>query len=583
MYLSFFGLKQAPFSIAPDPRYLYMSERHREALAHLLYGGRAGGGFVLLTGEVGAGKTTVCRCFLEQVPAGCQVGYIVNPKLSVCELLQTVAQEFGIAVPDPASATVKTWVDALNRHLLQAHARGQQCLLIIDEAQHLSADVLEQLRLLTNLETHERKLLQIVLIGQPELRDKIAAPGMEQLAQRVIARDHLGALDEAGTAAYVAHRLVVAGRRGPSLFDAQALRRVHALTGGVPRRINLLCDRALLGAYAQGRPVVDQRTVEQAAQEVFDTRRRARKAKPRKGRVVLSAVAVAAAGLGVAAALLWPAVQRAPATGAGPKAAAASAVASAAASVAVSAASAAVAPVPAASAPAPAAPAVAAVALPAPFDAVADWSALASDEASALRELARDWNVVLPTGGGCGQAPALGLACWRHRAGSLPLLRQLDRPVVLTLVDAADRTAYARLEALTPTRAVLAAGDRRWTVTPAALAALWRGELLTLWRQPERLDPALAGAGAGLSLGARGPAVAALRRALDRATPGATAATETPTPADVSAARYDTALRDQVAAFQMTAGLKPDGLAGPTTLMQLMRALAVEEPRLLRE
>jgi general secretion pathway protein A len=593
MYLSFFGLKHAPFSIAPDPRYLYMSERHREALAHLLYGGRAGGGFVLLTGEVGAGKTTVCRCFLEQVPADCQVGYIVNPKLSVGELLQTVAEEFGITVPDPATATVKTWVDALNRHLLDAHARGQQCLLIIDEAQHLSPDVLEQLRLLTNLETHERKLLQIVLIGQPELRDKIAAPGMEQLAQRVIARDHLGALDEAGTTAYVAHRLVVAGRRGPSLFDPQALRRVHALTGGVPRRINLLCDRALLGAYAQGQSVVDQRMVERAAQEVFDTRRRTRKARRSKARLVLPAVAVAAAGLGVAAALLWAAGQRAPAAGAGPAAAAAPLAASAALpaapsaastaappSVAASAASAAVTAKAAASAPAPAA---SAVVLPAPFDAAADWPALAGDEAMALQELARGWGVVLPPGGGCGQAPALGLACWRHRAGSLPLLRQLDRPVVLALVDADGRTAYVRLEALRPAGAVLASGDRRWTVSPAALAALWRGELLTLWRQPERLDPALAGASAGLGLGARGPAVAALRRALDRATPGAAAASAAAPPADAGTARYDAALRDQVAAFQISAGLKPDGLAGPTTLMQLMRALAVDEPRLVRE
>ncbi|WP_137736057.1 ExeA family protein, partial [Pseudaquabacterium pictum] len=223
MYVSFFGLQHPPFSIAPDPRYLYMSERHREALAHLLYGVQAGGGFVLLTGEIGAGKTTVCRCFLEQVPAGCQVGYIVNPKLSVGELLQTVAEEFGIPpLPGAAagSATVKAWVDALNQHLLAAHAQGRHCVLIIDEAQHLSAEVLEQLRLLTNLETHERKLLQIILIGQPELRSQLAAPGMEQLAQRVIARYHLQALSAAETVAYVAHRLAVAGLAGANPFDA---------------------------------------------------------------------------------------------------------------------------------------------------------------------------------------------------------------------------------------------------------------------------------------------------------------------------------------------------------------------------
>jgi general secretion pathway protein A len=619
MYLSFFGLKHAPFSIAPDPRYLYMSERHREALAHLLYGVQAGGGFVLLTGEIGAGKTTVCRCFLEQVPAGCQVGYIVNPKLSVAELLQTIAEEFGIALPggtDAATATVKTWVDALNRHLLAAHARGQQCLLIIDEAQALSPDVLEQLRLLTNLETHERKLLQIVLIGQPELRDMVAAPGMEQLAQRVIARDHLQALDEAGTAAYVAHRLAVAGLAGPDPFEPRALRRVHGLTGGVPRRINLLCDRALLGAYAQGRSVVDQRTVEQAAREVFDTGRAQPAAGPGRGRMLL--LATAAAGVGVVAALLWPAVGRAPASGAAPVApasAASAVVASAsaprvgavsaasgasavtasasgaqpmagAASVALPSSAAASAPADGARATAAtaasAAPAVA-VAAP-PFEAATDWAALPTDEAVALRDLARTWGVALPPGGGCGQAPALGLACWRHRAGSLPLLRQLDRPVVLVLVDGG-RTAHARLVALGPTQVLLASGARQWTLTPAGLAALWRGELVTFWRLPERIDPALAGASAGLGPGASGPAVAALRRALDRAMPGgpAAGAASAAMAGDGVAATYDSALRERVAAFQLVAGLKPDGLTGPTTLMQLMRALAVDEPRLARE
>ena len=274
MYVSFFGLRQAPFSIAPDPRYLYMSERHREALAHLLYGVQGGGGFVLLSGEIGAGKTTVCRCFLEQVPAGCQVAYIFNPRLTVTELLQSVCDEFGIAVAPPAPGgqpTIKPYIDVLNAHLLAAHARGGQCVLIIDEAQNLSPRVLEQLRLLTNLETNERKLLQIILIGQPELRSLLAEPGMEQLAQRVIARYHLGALTAPETAAYVAHRLAVAGRQGAVPFDAAALRRLHGLSGGVPRRINLLADRALLGAYAQGKAQVGRKLMDQAALEVFDS------------------------------------------------------------------------------------------------------------------------------------------------------------------------------------------------------------------------------------------------------------------------------------------------------------------------
>ena len=196
MYTNYFNLKQPPFSIAPDPRYLFMSERHREALAHLLYGIGSGGGFVLLTGEIGAGKTTVCRCFIEQVPDNCRLAYIFNPKLSVEELLLTICDEFRIALPPASSGAlgVKGYVDAINGYLLDSHAQGNNNVLVIDEAQNLSPQVLEQLRLLTNLETSERKLLQIILIGQPELRTMLAQPELEQLAQRVIARYHLGPL-----------------------------------------------------------------------------------------------------------------------------------------------------------------------------------------------------------------------------------------------------------------------------------------------------------------------------------------------------------------------------------------------------
>uniref|UniRef100_UPI001E40D9BF ExeA family protein n=1 Tax=Pelomonas sp. KK5 TaxID=1855730 RepID=UPI001E40D9BF len=273
LYAKFFGLQAEPFSIAPDPRYLFMSERHRDALAHLLYGLRGGGGFVLLTGEIGAGKTTVCRCFLEQIPENCRVAYIFNPKLTVGELLRTICDEFRIEVRQPSegddTASVKRYVDALNAFLLEGHATGRNSVLIIDEAQNLAPEVLEQLRLLTNLETSERKLLQIILIGQPELRTMLARPELEQLAQRVIARFHLGALSEPETAQYVHHRMGIAGGAGAP-FDAAALKRVHQLSRGVPRRVNLLCDRALLGAYAQGRKRVDLKTLEQAAREVFD-------------------------------------------------------------------------------------------------------------------------------------------------------------------------------------------------------------------------------------------------------------------------------------------------------------------------
>jgi general secretion pathway protein A len=282
MYTQKFGLKLDPFSIAPDPRFLFMSERHREALAHLLWGvsgqestaGTSGGGFVLLTGDIGAGKTTICRCFLQQIPAHCNVGYIFNPKLSVIDLLESICEEFDIKLPSEKvkAPTAKAYIDALNTYLLDRHAAWESCVLIIDEAQNLAPEVLEQLRLLTNLETAERKLLQIILIGQPELRDMLARPDLEQLAQRVIARCHLDALNATETKQYIAHRMAVAGLTEALPFDAPALKRIHELTRGVPRRINLLCGRALLGAWAAGDSLVKRSTVNRAAAEVFDTK-----------------------------------------------------------------------------------------------------------------------------------------------------------------------------------------------------------------------------------------------------------------------------------------------------------------------
>jgi len=300
MYKKFFGLKQEPFSIAPDPHYLFMSERHREALAHLLYGVRGGGGFVLLTGEIGAGKTTVCRCFLEQMPRRTNVAYIFNPRQTAEELLESICEDFRLPRHiDPSRVpSARDHVAALNEFMLRTHGAGQNNVLIIDEAQSLSTEVLEQLRLLTNLETNERKLLQIILIGQPELRDVLARPELEQLAQRVIARYHLGALTPRETAQYIQHRLTVSGLKGALPFDADSVQRIHALSRGVPRRINLLCDRALLGAYAKGKPQVDVAIVDKAAAEVEGkVPLRARRADVRAMRLRVAA----ALGVGVVA------------------------------------------------------------------------------------------------------------------------------------------------------------------------------------------------------------------------------------------------------------------------------------------
>lgn len=306
MYLDHFGLNAPPFSIAPDPRFLYLSQRHQEALAHLLYGVRGEGGFVLLTGEVGSGKTTLCRCLLEQIPEHCDVAYIFNPKLTVEELLATLCKEFGVAQP-AGSASIKVYIDLLNDYLLQAHAAGRHSVLIIDEAQNLSPEVLEQMRLLTNLETSEKKLLQIILIGQPELAEMLARHDLRQLSQRIVARYHLDPLSKPEIAAYVRHRLELSGGR-PQLIPASLMGQLYRLSGGVPRLINVLCDRALLGAYVQGKAAVDAGTLRQAASEVLHAPR------PRRPAAAWLALAVSLLLLGGLGLWLRPTVEIAPAT-----------------------------------------------------------------------------------------------------------------------------------------------------------------------------------------------------------------------------------------------------------------------------
>ncbi len=271
MYEKFFGLSDLPFSIAPNPRYLYMSQHHNEALAHLLYGVKQDGGFILLTGEVGTGKTTVCRCFLEKLPENCHVAVILNPKLTIDELLETLCDELGIAYVQD-SISVKGYLDVLNQFLLKAHAKHTKVLLIIDEAQNLSIDVLEQIRLLTNLETDQRKLLQIVLIGQPELRALFEQKVLRQLAQRITARYHLPHLSLPETDAYIRHRLDVAGC-SYELFPTSVVRIIFKLTDGIPRLINVMCDRALLGAYVSGQRYVDKNIMRQAARELMTHKR----------------------------------------------------------------------------------------------------------------------------------------------------------------------------------------------------------------------------------------------------------------------------------------------------------------------
>jgi len=267
MYEQFFGLKEAPFSIAPNPDYLYMSEQHKEALAHLLYGVSQDGGFAVLTGEVGTGKTTVCRCFLDKVPESVDVVFILNSKVSRQELLETFCDELGIRY-ERRSGSCKPYVDAIFEHLLSAHSIGRKTVLVIDEAQNLTPNVLEQVRLLTNLETNNRKLLQIVLVGQPELHQLLTMPQMRQLSQRVTARYHLSHLDETDVWRYICHRLEVAGVR-QHIIPQPLVKLIMQYTGGIPRLINVLCDRMLLGAFVQRRNQVTAPIVRKAALEIF--------------------------------------------------------------------------------------------------------------------------------------------------------------------------------------------------------------------------------------------------------------------------------------------------------------------------
>ena len=269
MYHQHFGLSEAPFSIAVNPRYLFMSQRHRDALAHLLYGVGGGGGFILLTGEVGTGKTTINRCLLEQLPDTTDLAIILNPALSAVELLATACDELQILYPE-GTQSLKVLTDALHRYLLDNHGAGRRTVLMIDEAQHLDFDVLEQIRLLTNLETNDEKLLQIILIGQPELTEKLARPELRQLNQRITARYNLQPLDRGETAAYIRHRLDIAGLKGgQTLFSDAAVKEVHRITRGIPRLINVLCDRSLLGAYGKKIAQVNPKLVKEAASEVF--------------------------------------------------------------------------------------------------------------------------------------------------------------------------------------------------------------------------------------------------------------------------------------------------------------------------
>jgi general secretion pathway protein A len=520
MYLEHYGLKEPPFSITPDPRFVFLSERHRDALAHLLFGiGQGGGGgFVQLTGEVGTGKTTLSRLLLEQTPENTRVALVLNPRLSPVELLETICEDLHLHI-EGRRGSVKALTDTLNIYLLEAYAQGLRVVLIIDEAQNLSVEALEQVRLLTNLETDTQKLLQIILLGQPELRDMLARPELRQLAQRITARFHLTPLNASETATYLRHRYRVAG--GLHLpFDTAAIKRIHTHSGGVPRLINVITERALLGGYAHDDTRIDARTVDRAAREAL-----APKASHWPVRRGLPATAGIAALALIAGVYAW----RSPPTPVPAKAITSTAVATA-----------------------KKAPVVApgkqldADALVARIGSAGATSPLAWKDLLALWKLPTD-DITAGVATACSFTISPDTYCLRTR-GQLDRLVAQDRPVLLRLHNG-DAEAWAILLGADAMRVRLSLDGETVDIDRIALPRIWAGEYAALWHGPANLV---------LPLTDNSPAMIWVRDHL------------TPRYLGVDAvAAFDETMQTAVHRFQNDRGLASDGVIGPETLMAL--------------
>jgi general secretion pathway protein A len=583
MYTDYFKLSEPPFSLTPDPRFLFMSERHREGLAHLFYGVQQPGGFVQLTGEIGSGKTTLCRCLIKQLPPETDIALILNPRLTVIELLATVCDELGIAYPAEA-ASVKILIDALNQRLLESHAKGRRTVLIIDEAQNLDEEVLEQIRLLTNLETSKEKLLQIILIGQPELLAVLKRRRLRQLAQRITARYHLLALSRSETRAYIQHRLLVAGRTD-SLFTGGAMRCVYRLSRGVPRAINIICDRALLGTYAMDKQRVSAGIVRRASREtrgILPWHRRYRFALI-AGIVVIAAMLTAAtffltpenrsllrhklsSVFGRSAKISANGTQRDPipeqkqsetvATG---RSAAGNALDRGSASM-------------------PAGPALSVNSA----KTAAEGSANPLDPESAGKatpDLARIFADVSATGKGnygfanlyvqmgiklplnpsdlgCINVRAQGYDCL-SQSGNWLKLRRYDLPVILEVVLPSGTRRQVTVISLANDMATLAIGNWTHAFSLSEISQVWDGSFTLLWKPPFSLRH--------LSIGDSGKEVLWVRRALDTLE----AKEQSPDDSEV----FDENLRQRVLAFQRNQSLIQDGVVGSETLVRLTVAL----------
>jgi len=537
MYLTFFGLNEKPFAITPDPRYLYLSERHAEALAHLMYGINEAGGFVQLTGEVGTGKTTIVRSLLAQTPKNAEIALILNPRMTAPEFLLTICEELGIGVPDAACGSLKDLVDILSDYLLRAHAAGKRVVLVVDEAQNLSPDVLEQVRLLTNLETNTQKLLQIILIGQPELRELLSRNELRQLAQRITGRYHLNPLSHDETVAYVRHRLRVAGATS-DIFAPAALNEAFRLSHGVPRVINVICDRALLGAYSLDRHRVTTNLVRAAAAEVFG-----RRCTPHW--LPWALTAGIAALLGIATVTLWNLQPWSTRSGAARLQRGEAALGGAAAH-----------PAPTAVTPPPA---------PHLAELLAQHAA-ETDTDSAFARLLALWGAKYQANSTdpCSQATQQGLECVIER-GSFGQLRLYNRPAILMLSDGAGTSHEVVLTALDDEQARIELGGTR-SVGLGELSHFWLGDFVMLWRPAS--SPVKA-----LSAGMRGAEVRWLRRSLQRLHG---VADDAPV-SDLFDAELAALVRD----FQRRHQLAVDGIAGVRTQIAVAGALGAPDTPLL--